>query len=100
MKRTLLVLVMVLVIGVLPSCGVVMNSTYSTLLDQTAALSVETAKRAQTGTLTPADMTLALQAQANTWALFQGARDGKTPALPFIMLPTGTVVPVLAQPTK
>jgi len=91
MKRVILVVVLSMVLG---GCGVVMNSTYSTLLDQTAALSVETAKRAQAGTLTPADMTLALEAQANTWVLFQGARDGKTPTLPFVMLSTGTVVPV------
>ena len=57
--------------------GVQVNATYSALLDQTAALSKETAARAQAGTLTEDQKTQALVGQAATWQMFRDARDGK-----------------------
>lgn len=77
--RTILV-VLALVAMCLSGCGVYMNPTYSNILDKTVALSDATAKTATDGKLTPADMTTALQLQAQTWHLFQDARDGKAPA--------------------
>jgi len=57
--------------------GVVMNPQYSDLLDRTAGLSNETARRAAQGELTSEQMTAALTAQADTWRKFQAARDGR-----------------------
>ena len=56
--------------------GVWMNAEYSMLLDQTAALSAETATRAETGLMPEAQMIQALTAQSQTWEQFQNARDG------------------------
>ena len=58
-------------------CGVWMNPGYSELLDKTAVLSAETARRAEAGDLTPAEMVQALKRQAETWQRFRDARDGK-----------------------
>jgi hypothetical protein len=59
--------------------GVVLSPEYSRLLDRTAALSAETAARAEAGELTEAQMVQALSAQADVWRQFQLARDGGTP---------------------
>ena len=75
MKKWLCIVALVLVL--LPGCGVLMNAEYSTLLDRTAALSADTAAKAEAGTLTPAEMRQALMLQAQTWQLFRNARDGK-----------------------
>ena len=76
MKKLLIVLVLGAVL--LGGCsGVIMNARYATLLDQTVALSGDTAAKAQAGTLTDAQKTEALVKQAETWKLFQSARDGK-----------------------
>jgi len=61
----------------LSGCGVVMDAKYSKLLDRTTAISMETARRAKAGTLTPLEMSVSLQHQAVAWRLFQDARDGK-----------------------
>ena len=77
----LAVLCLVAALVVLPflaGCsGVIMNAEYSTLLDKTVALSVETATRAKTHDLTEEQMTEALVRQSETWVRFQQARDGK-----------------------
>ena len=63
---------------VLAGCsGVVMNAEYSQLLDRTAALSAETATRAERGQLDANGMKEALRAQADVWQMFVDARDGK-----------------------
>lgn len=71
--------IVLLFVGVLlmTGCnGVVLNSEYSSLLDRTAALSAETAKRASDGDLTEGQMTNALMAQAEVWQKFRDGRDG------------------------
>ena len=76
MKR--LVILVVLLAVVCGGCsGVWMNAEYSTLLDKTAALSAQTAETAEAGQMTPEQMTLALRKQADVWAMFRNARDGK-----------------------
>ena len=63
---------------VLAGCsGVRLDRTYSHLLDRTAAVSAEAARRASAGELTPQQMVDALVFQAATWRLFQDARDGR-----------------------
>ena len=57
--------------------GVVLSADYSRLLDQTAALSAETAARAERDELTPDQMKAALIVQADVWRRFQDGRDGK-----------------------
>lgn len=70
--------VLLTVICIVCGCsGVTMNAQYSQLLDRTAALSAETAARAEQGKLTEAQKTAALSAQAMTWQMFRDARDGK-----------------------
>jgi len=75
MKNTTTILLLAAM--VLSGCGVTMDAKYARLLDRTAAVSMETARRATAGTLSPAEMSLALQHQAVAWRLFQDARDGK-----------------------
>lgn len=62
--------------------GVILSADYSRLLDQTAALSAETARRADLPEsdalgLTRADMAAALRYQAEVWLKLRDARDGK-----------------------
>jgi hypothetical protein len=57
--------------------GVWMNARYARLLDETAALSDETAVRAKAGRLDPNEMADALAAQADVWNKFVTAREGK-----------------------
>jgi len=77
MKRILMYLMLALVGLMLTGCnGVVLNATYSRLLDETADLSAETAKRANAGTLDVDLMKAALTKQAHTWYAFQCGRDG------------------------
>jgi uncharacterized lipoprotein YmbA len=59
--------------------GVWMNAEYSGLLDETAALSAETARRAEAGLLDANDMAAALRTQADVWQKFRDARDGRAP---------------------
>ena len=78
MKRLLMLLLIVAVLCATAGCGgVVMNAEYRQLLDETAALSAETAARAQAGKLTTDEMAQALAAQAQTWQKFKDARDGR-----------------------
>jgi uncharacterized protein YcfL len=73
--RTLILTVVIALL--LSGCsGVWMNAEYSQLLDKTAALSAETATRAEAGQLSEREKTQALTAQAQTWAKFKAARDG------------------------
>lgn len=58
-------------------CGVVVNPTYSQLLDQTAALAADDAVRADANGLTADQMKTCLRAEANAWQSFRSARDGK-----------------------
>ena len=75
MKKMLIVLVLAVLVS---GCsGVILSPKYSALLDKTAALSAETAVRAQGGELSEADKTAALVKQAQVWKEFQAARDGK-----------------------
>ena len=75
MKRVLMVMMLAVLLS---GCnGVLMNAEYATLLDQTTALSAETAKRAGDGVLTDAQMVEALQKQALVWQRFKDAREGK-----------------------
>jgi hypothetical protein len=76
MKRALLVMVLVIPL-ILAGCGVVVSAKYSELLDKTAVLSAETARRAEAGELTSEEMVAALKRQAETWQRFRDARDGK-----------------------
>jgi len=57
--------------------GVWMNAEYSKLLDKTAALSAETAERAEAGKLSEAEMKESLAKQAETWLTFKKAKDGE-----------------------
>ena len=77
MRRTIVALALVGVLSLAGCRGVIMNAEYSALLDHTAALSLETAARAEGGQLAPADMAQALTSQAVAWQKFQDARDGK-----------------------
>jgi hypothetical protein len=71
-------IVLVLLASVLAGCnGVIMTPKYSNLLDETAALSNDTAVRAEAGTVGADEMKQALRYQANVWKEFQNARDGK-----------------------
>ena len=79
-KRALLVLILVVPL-ILGGCGVWMNPNYSEILDRTAVLSAETARRAEAGQLTPEEMISALKMQAQVWQRFRDARDGKEGAL-------------------
>ena len=74
MKRIALVAVLLLLLS---GCsGVIMNAEYGQLLDKTAALSAQTADRAEAGSLSPGEMTQALVLQAQTWQKFKDAKDG------------------------
>jgi len=75
MKRLLaVVLISCLVVS---GCGVVMSAKYANLLDQTTAMSAEVARRAETGQMTQDEMVRALKLQAETWAQFKAAREGR-----------------------
>ena len=76
--KWLMVFLVVAVAWLMMGCnGVIMNATYSQLLDQTAATSVETAARAQDGRLSCDEMKVALDKQSQTWMQFQNAREGR-----------------------
>jgi len=76
MKRTILLVLLCAVC--LTGCGGVwMNADYSQLLDDTAALSEETARRALAGHLDPNEMAAALAAQSDVWNKFRAAREGQ-----------------------
>ncbi len=80
MKRLLLTVLLLAVLCASAGCRAVMLSReYSRLLDQTAALSAETARRAEAGELTAGQMARALRAQARVWQRFKHARDGLDP---------------------
>jgi len=74
----LMVMVMVLMVVVMGGCsGVWMNAEYSQLLDETEALSTESARRAEAAEFTTEQMVEALKMQASVWGRFQDARDGQ-----------------------
>jgi hypothetical protein len=75
MKRTI-VLVLLCAVCLTGCGGVWMNADYSRLLDQTAELSGETARRAKAGQLDPNEMAAALVVQADVWNKFVAAREG------------------------
>ncbi len=95
MKKLILMLCLGLMLA---GCnGVILNTEYSKLLNTTADLSIETARRANAGTLSPDLMKAALSAQAGTWYKFQCGRDGvkSDPNLPNVgAIPT----PLLPAP--
>jgi len=73
-----MVLIVVLMVGLLAGCnGVMLNSTYSELLDQTAAWSKAASDRAQAGTMDANSMKTSLDTNAQLWHKFQAARDGR-----------------------
>ncbi len=57
--------------------GVILSPAYSTLLDETAALSAGLATDAAQGRMDANDMKAALKYNADAWACFQAGRDGK-----------------------
>lgn len=78
MKRTLITILLLLALTASAGCnGVILSPTYSRLLDDTAALSAATARRAGAGELSADQMSAALAAQAQVWRKFQQARDGE-----------------------
>jgi hypothetical protein len=77
MKRALCILAVLLVFIASGCSGVILSAEYSELLDQTAALSAETARRAEAGQLTEQQMARALRDEADIWQQFRNARDGK-----------------------
>lgn len=67
-----------LLLGLTAGCGgVILSPEYSRLVDETAALSDETARRAEAGGLSEQQKTDALRSQARLWKRFRDARDGK-----------------------
>ncbi len=70
-------LVLLLALFAAGCSGVWMTARYATVLDKTVALSADTAAKAQAGQLTDQQKVDALVKQAQTWKLFQDARDGK-----------------------
>jgi len=75
MKRTMGILVLCLLL--LPGCGGVwMNAEYSQLLDATAALSDESATRAEKGLLTPTDSAQILRLESNVFQKLRAAKGG------------------------
>jgi len=75
MKKRIVVLVLVAVF-VVGCSGVQLSPKYSDLLNRTAAVSAEIAKRAEVGELSEDEMKAALVKQAETWKLFQDAKNG------------------------
>ena len=74
-------IVLCLLAALLAGCGgVILNAEYSALLDETASLSAETARRADANTLPAGDMKAALRKQASVWRQFKDARDGVAPS--------------------
>lgn len=69
-----LVLLLVLFAG---CSGITCSAEYSGLIDRTAAVSNETATRAEAGQLSPAEQTQALRAQATIWQRIKAAKDGR-----------------------
>ena len=67
----------VILLAVAGCNAVRMSRAYSELLDRTAALSEETATRAEADLLSYDELKAALRPQANVWRSFQDARDGK-----------------------
>lgn len=73
-------LIGVLMIGMLVAasgCGVMVTAEYSRLLDETAALSEQSAVMAENDQLSEQQKTAALRKQATVWKKFQDARDCK-----------------------
>ena len=85
-------MILVLVGLMLAGCSeVLLSQKYSLLLDTTADISIETARRANAGTLSPELAAAALTKQAHTWYAFQCGRDNvkADPNLPNVgALPT------------
>ena len=73
----LLVMVMMLMVAGVGCSGVSLNAEYSQLLDETTALSNESARRATAGELTSEQMVEVLAMQSAVWVRFQDARDGR-----------------------
>ena len=78
--KTMMVAVVLLAAVLIGCSGVSMNAEYTQLLDQTVALSAQTATLAEAGKMDPNSMTKALRSQSNVWKKFQDARDGKAPS--------------------
>ena len=78
MKFPYLVLIVVVILIALAGCnGVNLSPKYSQLLDETAALSNDTATKAEAGVLTSDQKTTSLRGQATVWQEFRDGRDGK-----------------------
>ena len=78
MRRLLLATLLLALLCASVGCRAVMLSPeYSQLLDRTAALSAETARRAEAGELSAEQMARALRVQARLWQQFKDARDGR-----------------------
>jgi len=97
MKRLMILALVGLML--LPGCSeVLLSQKYSLLLDTTADVSIETARRANAGTLSSELAAAALTKQAHTWYAFQCGRNNvkADPNLPNVgALPT----PLLPAPT-
>ena len=83
---TLVVLASIVLLTVLVSqsgcSGVILTPTYSKLLDDTAAISTALANGADANQCSPADAKKALRWNADAWARFVSARDGKATTKP------------------
>jgi len=100
MKRMILMLALVGLM-LLPGCsGVLLSREYSLLLDTTADLSIETARRANAGTLSPELAAAALTKQAHTWYAFQCGRNNvkADPNLPNVGAIPTPLLPAPAAP--
>lgn len=75
MKRFSIMILLLVAVTLAGCSDVLLSPTYSLLLDRTQALSVETARRAQEGKLTAAQMRDALTFQSIVWTRFCNARD-------------------------
>jgi len=79
MKKAILLMMLAAVLLCAGCHEVSMSPVYSKLLDDTAALSEETAKRAEADALSPSEMKLGLRSNADAWQKFRDARDGVKP---------------------
>lgn len=77
MKRIIIAILLLALTASAGCGGVILSPQYSRLLDDTAAISAETARRAQAGDLSAEEMARALDSQADIWRKFQQARDGE-----------------------
>lgn len=77
MKTWILIGLLVAGAGLAGCSGVIMNATYSGLLDQTAAWSQDRAYRAEANALTVDELKKDARTNAELWLQFKCAREGR-----------------------